>query len=58
MCPVSDRFALKTTLAGVQATLLGVLFVTFFESVFPLPLVGFVLGIFGTGLFVLGIRAG
>ncbi|WP_170830534.1 hypothetical protein [Halogranum gelatinilyticum] len=55
---MSDRFALKTTLAGVQATLLGVLFVTFFESVFPLPLVGFVLGIFGTGLFVLGIRAG
>jgi len=40
---------------GVQLTLMGLLLVVFFESVFPYPVVGLLLGVVGTAVVFSGI---
>ncbi|WP_324760709.1 hypothetical protein [Haloarcula montana] len=42
----------EVELLGVQLTLVGLLLVVFFESVFPYPLVGLLLGLVGTSVFL------
>lgn len=45
-------------LLGIQSTLVGLVFVTFFEGVDPYPLVGFLLCLVGTAVVLVSVFSG
>jgi hypothetical protein len=42
--------SIEAGILGVQLTLVGLFFVVLYESVYPFPLIGFLLGAVGTGV--------